>query len=145
MSEFTTPVILYDQNQTDEAGRPLYRLGQDLVYRWGYQGVTITVPAGRVTNLATVPKIWPLGWVYKELVTRNGKYIAAAVLHDYMCNEQFPGSVQEHAGFTRFQAAAMFRSSLRGLGSPSWLSFTAYWAVRANDARIWLLKTVTRK
>ena len=118
----------------------LFCLTSDLIYEIGPEdsGENIIVPSGRFTNLATIPRTPFLIWLYHDIASPDGRYIAAPILHDYLCNEDFPGNPEEPSGFTRFEAAALFRSALRSLGAPRWQSFTAYAAVRLNDAWVWL-------
>lgn len=134
MSSFATPVSLEHTGETDASGRALYRLNHDLVYEVGCpdSGLRIVVPEGRVTNLATVPRSRLLSWLYRDIAAIDGRYIAAPVLHDYLCNEQFPGITMTKSGFSRFEADAIFRSSLQALGAPRWQVLTAYLAVRAS-------------
>lgn len=54
-----------------------FRLTADLIYQGATEGVS--VPAGYVTDLASVPR--PVQW----LVPRAGLYNWAAVVHDYLC------------------------------------------------------------
>ena len=140
MSSFTTPVSIEATGDFDCAGRPLYRLNHELVYEVGGEGsgLRIVIPEGRVSNLATVPVPrcrflrWLLRYLYFEITDPRGKYIAAPILHDYLCNEEFPGIQMEKSGFSRFEADAIFRSSMTTLKAPTWQRLTAYAAVRAS-------------
>lgn len=147
MGMFVTPLVLKTTGLKDKQGRALYKLDQDLIYRMDYNRheLTLVVPNGRMTNLATLPRSIILRWLYYSIADIDGKFIAAAVLHDYLCNETFtpnpcdePVEAGTVSGMSRFMAAAHFREALRDLGAPSWQSFTAYWAVRFNDAYVWL-------
>ena len=62
-----------------------------------YQGRddTIVVPAGYVTDYASVPRC--LQW----LAPSTGRYTLAAVLHDFLCDRMFLGGVQLHPGTDR--------------------------------------------
>lgn len=63
-------------------------LMEDMVYRIGTTGVTITVPMGFVTDFASIPRtLWSLG------LSPHGQYSRAAVVHDYLywtqaCSQQ---------------------------------------------------------
>ena len=129
MSNFTNKLIL---NSTDQEG--YYETTRELVYELGFEGsgIKLTVPEGSPTNLGSVPKVWILQYLYRSITRSNGKYVAATVLHDYMCNEKFEGYKQKPSGFSRFEADAIFRSALKALGAPYWLRLTAYFAVRLN-------------
>ena len=149
MSQFTSPLKLAKTVYTDGQGRHLYRLMRDLEYEIGHEGsgLKIVVPKDRLTNLATVPRTPLLQWLYRGIADIEGPYIAASVLHDYLCNETFtadecdePADRGERSGFSRLEAAAHFWVAMRALRTPLWQSFTAYVAVRANDWRLFFLQ-----
>ena len=74
MSTFTTPLIcVVLDNMT-------YQVYQEFDYYIGYQGSSnnISVPAGFITDFASIPRIL---W---SVLPPNGKYTKAAVLHDYL-------------------------------------------------------------
>ena len=76
----------------------------------------ITVPAGTLTDFASVPK------GFRWLISRVGKYGRGAVLHDYLCNS--------HA-MSRKEADRIFLEAMEALGV-GWLKRrTMYTAVRA--------------
>jgi hypothetical protein len=133
MSDFTTPLDLVATGERDSQGRPLYRVTRDLVYEIGFKGsnITVIVPEGRITNLATIPNTPLIKWLYSDLTRPGSKYVAAPVLHDFMCNEKFPGFPMEKSGFNRFEADAMFRSALIALKYKRWKRIAVYCAVRA--------------
>ncbi len=133
MSRFLNTPTLRPTAHTDADGRPLYRLTSRLRYQFGEDDDIIEVPAGRITNLATVPRSRLIRWLYFSIANIRGRYIAAPILHDFLCNEKFPGNPAITSGYTRFEAAALFRSALESLKAPRWQTLTAYWAVRAND------------
>lgn len=54
-------------------------LMEDMEYEIGESGVKIVVPAGFVTDLASIPKpLWSIG------LTVNGRYGRAAIIHDFL-------------------------------------------------------------
>ena len=134
MSNFTSPVQLTRLGTKDDSGRPLYRLQHELRYEIGCKGsgIEIVVPAGRITNLATVPRTRFLSWLYRDIVRIDGKYIAAPVLHDYLCNEEYPGILQSLSGFSRFESDAFLRSAMRAVKAPRWQRISVYYAVRVH-------------
>lgn len=135
MSRFLSKPRISPTGQTDSAGEPLYQLRSALIFEFGPpdSGDIIEVPAGRITNLATVPRSRFLRWLYRDIHDRSGRFIAAPILHDFLCNERFPGNPVVCSGYTRYEAAAVFRMALEALNAPRWQSLTAYWAVRLND------------
>ncbi|GAG72008.1 unnamed protein product [marine sediment metagenome] len=104
----------------NEAGRALYILAEDLVFHIGLDGnrgsgITVTVPAGIETDLASVPR--PLRWLFPP----DGPWQAAAVLHDHLYTVP---------GCSRFLADALLREAMSRLGIPLWQRVIMYYAVR---------------
>ena len=141
MSQFVGHPQLEQTEHRDHAGRPVYRLVQDLYYIHG-AGNCISIPAGRLTNLATFPAgVTPLGrlfwWavekcLFRDLSNPNGRCIAATILHDDICSEDYPGHTRVTSEFTRYEADCLFRGALESLGAPRWQTLLAYWAVRIS-------------
>jgi hypothetical protein len=106
-------------------GATLYELVEPLtvVMEVGIGEIRITVPAGFVTDLATVPRVlWPL-------MAPSGQHQLAAIVHDYLY--QCVGAV------SRFLADAIFRDLMAHLDVPLWRRVSAYYAVRAFGGRHW--------
>ena len=86
------------------------------------------VPAGFVTDFATVPRV--VVW----LVPRFGRYTAAAILHDWLCTEGITGGV-----VTARQADGIFRRVMRESGVPvvrRWLMWCGVrWGAFADPVR----------
>lgn len=77
MSRFQTPLDLRDENVESKHGVRFELLGP-LVYASDYLGLTIFVPAGFVTDLASIPQaLW-------AVLPPIGPYDEAAVVHDYL-------------------------------------------------------------
>jgi len=107
-----------------ECRRQLWKLEAPLTYSQPVNGnrnsgTTITVPAGFVTDFASVP--WPL-W---PLVPPTGPWNKASVIHDYLC---------KHPKVSRFWADATFRECMYRLGVPAWRRVLMYYAVRCYGA-----------
>jgi hypothetical protein len=51
--------------------------------------LTVTVPAGFVTDLASVPRIF---W---NIISPHGDHIRAAIIHDYMYANQWPKDISD--------------------------------------------------
>lgn len=90
----------------------------DLVYEGKYQ--IFTIPAGFVTDLATVPAACT--W----LAPRYGLYTRAAVLHDFLCEEA------HHGWFSRADADGIFRRVMREEGVSHPRRWMMWGAVRAG-------------
>lgn len=125
MSSFTDPLILKVHTGT-LAERP-FELVETFSY-WSYVGATpdqprwITVPAGYRTDFASIPALfWPLF----PPVGRSGK---AAVIHDWLCDEE-PHSVDY------LMAADIFNEALVVLGEPNWRRKIMVWTVKLFGPR----------
>ena len=93
-----TPLVVTDE--TPEQWRQL----EPLTYRGSRD--TFTVPAGYVTNFASVPRL--LWW----FIPRYGRYTKATVLHDCLCDDAGDDVVR------RRDADGIFRRTMRELGVP---------------------------
>jgi hypothetical protein len=112
MSSFTDPLEL-----SPDHGE--WRLTRQLDYEVGKvgSGLMISIPAGFVTDLATVPRVfWSL------FPPDDPQYSAACVLHDYLCT---------YHGFNQRVADAFFLEALQLLGVPWWKRIAMYYAVRS--------------
>ena len=99
-------------------GRQLYRIDQDLVYVSDIAG-KITVPAGFVTDLASIPRL-PL--IYLLL---NGIADEPGVVHDYLYST---GKV------SRAMADQVLREACILTGVPAWKANLIYAGVRVGGA-----------
>ncbi|MBU2708890.1 DUF1353 domain-containing protein [Zooshikella marina] len=77
----------------------------------------LTVPVDFITDFASIPRIF---WM---LLPRDGKYLEAAVLHDWLYFRQ-PDEM------TRKEADLIFRDAMNSLDVASWKSALIYYAVR---------------
>ena len=104
-----------------------YRLTAPFVYPGRDQ--TFTVPAGFVTDLASVPR------ALSALVPIAGRHDRAAIVHDFLCTALDGGTPIVDAVDTD----GIFRRILRELGVPlvlRWLFWTGVrWGALANPAR----------
>lgn len=76
------PLIYYDDDASKLLGGDYYRVAESFRYYLGekYAEQWVYVPAGMLTDLATTPRIvW-------GLLPPCGKYGAAAIVHDRLCN-----------------------------------------------------------
>lgn len=110
MSRFTTPAIL------EMLGHYNWRVHEPFAfYLSDDESDVIEVPAGFVTDLATVPRIF---WI---LLPPDGKYAKAAIIHDYL---------YDNALRTKKEADRIFLDGMDVLGVPKWKRTVMYWAVR---------------
>ncbi|EIZ2109275.1 DUF1353 domain-containing protein [Salmonella enterica] len=110
MSRFTTPAIL------EMLDHYLWCVQESFIFNVsdGNSDV-ISVSAGFVTDLASVPRIF---WT---LLPPDGKYAKAAIIHDYL---------YDNALRTKKEADRIFLDGMTVLGVPRWKRTIMYWAVR---------------
>ncbi|HFV9934559.1 TPA: DUF1353 domain-containing protein [Salmonella enterica subsp. enterica serovar Bovismorbificans] len=106
MSRFTTPAIL------EMLDHYLWRVYEPFEF---YLSDVINVPAGFVTDLASVPRIF---W---SLMPPDGRYAKAAIIHDYL---------YDNALRTKREADRIFLDGMTVQGVPKWKRTVMYWAVR---------------
>lgn len=111
MSSFTTPADMR------MVGRYRFELLAPFEYHVGEypSAEVIRVPAGFVTDLASVPRI--LWW----LLPPHGRYAKAAIVHDYL---------YEHAIGSKAYADKVFLEGMQVLGVGRTRRTLMYWAVR---------------
>lgn len=80
MSDFSAVLHYRSTGRWNRKGRPLYETEEPFTYLIGGGGstLTVTVEAGFVTDLASVPR--PLYW----FLPPDGPWAQAAVLHDWL-------------------------------------------------------------
>ncbi|MFG3962074.1 DUF1353 domain-containing protein [Escherichia coli] len=110
MSRFTTPAIL------EMLDHFLWRVHEPFdFYLSDDNSDVIEVPAGFITDLATVPRVF---WM---ILPPDGRYAKAAIIHDYM---------YDNALRTRREADRIFLDGMKVLGVPCWKRMIMYGAVR---------------
>lgn len=102
--------------------RQLWRLNEPLIYRWRHAGhpCTICVPAGFITDLASVPRL--LWWLIAPFCLGP-----AAVLHDFLYRR---GGFYGGRTWTRRDVDRLFGRVMRESGVPRWKRRLAFRAVR---------------
>ena len=105
-----------------------------LTGQWVYQSdwygddgnpAKIIVPAGFITDLASIPR------VFRFLIVKNGRHRRAAVVHDWLCRLGLE--------FNRVTADKIFLEAMKLCGVPRMRRRLMYWAVRVNTARLKLI------
>lgn len=130
-------VTLRSLGVTDGNGRPLFKLVEPYHYRLG-PDCTVVVPAGYVTNFGTVPR-----WFY--LVVSPVEMREAAIVHDYMTNEDFTDdNTSVYSGYSRWLADAVLYEALarQGFGFIRRLLVFAgvrFWAIVTGNTK-WAIK-----
>lgn len=122
------------------SGRCEWKVIEPLVYDVGAEssGEAITVPAGALTDLASIPRFaWSLGF------PPDGAWAKAAVVHDFLYKTRgactLNGAVwrTREAPYVRAEADRILREAMGVLGVPAWQRFVIWAAVRFGGARGW--------
>ncbi|EJP3881269.1 DUF1353 domain-containing protein [Salmonella enterica] len=113
MSKFTTPAIL---EMLEHYRWRVYEPFE--FYLSDDNSDVIEVPAGFVTDLATIPRIF---WT---ILPPDGKYAKAAIIHDYL---------YDNALRTKKEADLIFLDGMTVLGVPRLKRKVMYWAVRCLE------------
>lgn len=127
MSPFAEPLVVEILGKA-RGGRVTARLLQGFSYRTrdARGGDVIAVPAGFVTDFASVP------WGFWNLEPPLGEAGRAAVVHDYLYVTRGLGGP-----YGRPEADAIFREALSDLGVPLWKRNLLWAAVRVGGANGW--------
>lgn len=108
-----------------------YVLASALPYRIEEAGDVITIPAGFVTDLASIPPLfWPVGF------PRDGQYMSAAILHDYLYWDQ---------RCKREQADVIFLEQMDRFGVGARKAGLVYDAVRRFGQSAWDQNAANKK
>ena len=109
MSQFLSPL------QVEELADNRHKLLVPLVYQSDVAGRTFTVPAGFVTDYASVPRVIFAYWI------AGGTANEAAVVHDFL--------YQSHQTEKRL-ADRVFLEAALVTGNPRWRAYAMYQAVK---------------
>jgi len=118
MSEFVSftakPVIYYDDEASELLDGDYYRIAESFRYYIGekYGNVWVYIPAGMLTDLASIPR---LVW---NLLPPTGKYGAAAIVHDRLCNTLQLTQDGNPLDITRAQADEILAQAMEVLKVP---------------------------
>lgn len=117
-SNFTKPLTV------TQIGTSLWRTERSFTYHVGFEGSKniINVPKGFVTDFASVP------WPASMLIPTSGGYNQAAVLHDYLYNQQF---------LSRSMCDQIFLEAMTALGVNPFKRQIMYRAVRLGGWLPW--------
>lgn len=133
-------LVLLDNKFTPaiKKGRSLWGLQRDLTYRPGQGDDLITVPAGFVTDLASIPR-W--GWV---LLPPDGPWVKAAIVHDFLYATSGTGAWKRRSNgrtraepYTRAEADDVFKEGLENRGVDRLRRLIIWTAVRLGGGRGW--------
>lgn len=132
-------VLLDDRSHPSlRAGRSLWALQRPLTYAPGGAGETITVPAGFVTDLASIPR---LAWT---LLPPDGPWVKAAVVHDFLYDTNgggvwkgHPSGVTRATPYTRAESDGILREAMADRGVDGWRRNIIWAAVRVGGGGGW--------
>lgn len=97
-------------------GRTSWRLETDLVYQ-DSKGRRWIVPAGYVTDFASVPHTPLMSWLFRDHAQM------AATLHDRLCTDYFPKLMSWR------EAADLFHEAMLDEGVSKWRAAAMRWGV----------------
>jgi hypothetical protein len=125
-------------------GRPLVRLLHPIHYHVHADDSPeiITVPAGFVTDFASIP------WGLWNLFPPWGPHARPAIVHDFLYESSGGGwwapegeparrYITRATDYTRAEADGVFREALQVVGVPGWRRTLMYRAVRAGGGSGW--------
>jgi hypothetical protein len=123
------------------SGRSLWALYNVLTYRTGdAPDEVITVPAGFVTDLASIPRpVW-------SFLPPDGPWVKGAIIHDFLYFTQGTGVWHAHRGisraepYSRAEADNILREAMADRGIGAWAQFVIWSAVRLGGAIGWAVK-----
>lgn len=141
MSRFEGKLVLVLLDNRDgpaiRAGRSLWGLQRNLSYTAGDAGDVITVPAGFVTDLASIPR---LVWSFYP---PDGPWVKAAIIHDFLYDTQGTGIWHNHRGntriapYTRAESDAVLKEGMADRAIGAWEQFVIWCAVRIGGGLGW--------
>jgi hypothetical protein len=134
MSQFITPLFLrsFSPAEVKAAGSAvqLYEITRDFSYESDKLGRTITVPAGLITDFASIPRA---AW---EFIDPEDPIIAwPSVIHDYLYTCK--GTLPDGTKYRRIQADAVLREAMEACGAGSLIRESVYQAVKAFGGSHW--------
>lgn len=127
MSRFLSRLRVDRLDDTSHDGRGTWELSLPLVYESDVAGRTIAVPAGFVTDLASVPRL-----PFAYLLT-GGIAHAAAVVHDWLYTTHAIGAQP----IERALADAVFREAARMCGASAFQAWLMWQGVRMGGGASW--------
>lgn len=120
------------------SGRSLWGVQREIKYQVGHDPTEIiTVPAGFVTDLTSVPR---LVWSFYP---PDGPWVKAAVIHDFLYYTKGTGEwhgrvgISRPAPYTRKEADDILKEGMADRGIGSWEQGVIWTAVRAGGAGGW--------
>src|SRR5471032_2344243 len=134
MSQFTSQLFLRSFSVAEimaQGGHvQLYEIVQPFSYVSDTLGITVTVPAGLVTDFASIPRV---AW---DLLDPEDPIIAwPSVIHDYLYTCK--GALPDGTTYSRQQADAVLREAMEACGAGYFIRESVYEAVESFGADHW--------
>ena len=129
MSQFLTKLDVEQVEDVNEEGRGTWKLLSPLVYQSDSLETTLTVPAGFITDFASVPRIPFAFWFLADRANE------AATLHDWLYTTD---SSLTHPVTNRSMADAILKEACLAQGCPSWVAFCLWAGVRIGGGSHWV-------
>ena len=132
-------VLLDNKDRTaTKGGRSLWAVQRPLEYRTGEgDGERIVVPAGFVTDLASVPRaVW-------SFYPPDGPWAKAAIIHDFLYFTKGTGVWHKHQGisrekpYSRREADDILREAMADRKVGAWEQTVIWSSVRLGGAKGW--------
>lgn len=123
MGKFLSKLDVEQVTDVGESGRGRWELMNPLYYL-ADSGTTYTVPAGFVTDFASVPRVPIAFWLMGDRANE------AATLHDYLYSKPHPVP-------DRKTADLLLKEASLSQGCPSWVAWALYLGVRIGGASHW--------
>jgi hypothetical protein len=127
MSQFLTKLEVEQVEDTKEQGRGTWRLLSPLEYLSDLLKGKLTVPAGFVTDFASVPRLPIAFWFLGDRANE------AATLHDWL----YTSDNGKHPVASRSIADAILKEATVAQGCPQWVAFFLWLGVRIGGASHW--------
>jgi hypothetical protein len=123
------------------SGRSLWGVQRPIAYQTGEDpGEIITVPAGFVTDLASIPRpVW-------SFYPPDGPWVKGAVIHDFLYYTQGDGlwgkthGITRDRPYTRAQSDHVLWEAMKDRGIHAWARFVIWAAVRLGGWIGWSVK-----
>ena len=134
ISAFTSKLVIraLSPQEVAERGRDvaLWEISQNFTYDSALLGVTITVPAGMITDFASIPRA-----LWEQLSPDDPIILFPSVVHDFLYGAS--GQIINGPTITRDQADAVLREAMELCGAGSFIRNAVYQFVQLNAASHW--------
>lgn len=120
---FLDPLRVEKIGETADS-RPIWKLLSEFRYDSDILGCRVAIPAGFITDLASVPRAPLAYWLTGNTATE------AAVLHDFLYSRRSPAKTKDEADDTFWEA-------MTAMGVPWWRRRIMWRAVQIGGASAW--------